>query len=69
MSMPGWADVYGLDVSSEEDPDGFQSSAERVNTIIQKEVDGGVSPDRIIIAGFSQGGKSWRPVLSAMYYM
>lgn len=27
-----------------------------MNAIIQKEIDGGVKPSRIIVAGFSQGG-------------
>jgi predicted esterase len=31
-------------------------SAARINRIIQKEIDGGVPSQRIVIAGFSQGG-------------
>jgi predicted esterase len=54
--MPGWSDIYGLDETSAEDQAGFDLSADRVNKMIQAEVDGGINPSHIIVAGFSQGG-------------
>lgn len=56
MYFVGWSDIYGLTVSDREDGPGFDESAARINTIIQQEIDKGVDPKRIVIAGFSQGG-------------
>lgn len=52
----GWSDIYGLSEKDKEDRAGFDESAARVNAIIQREIDGGIKPARIIVAGFSQGG-------------
>lgn len=56
MPMPGWSDISGLQSSDKEDSKGFGESVERINQIIQKEVDAGVDTKRIVVAGFSQGG-------------
>lgn len=42
--MPGWSDIYGLDMNSKEDLDGFNASADRVHTMIQSEVTQSLSP-------------------------
>ena len=52
----GWSDIYGLSSSDREDRTGFDESAARVNTLLQQEIDKGIAPARIVIAGFSQGG-------------
>ena len=54
--MNGWSDITGLDAVSPEDREGFTSSANRVNDMIQREIDGGISSKNIVVAGFSQGG-------------
>jgi len=54
--MPGWSDIFGLDTSSPEDKNGFNESSQRVNQIIQTEIDKGIKPEKIVVAGFSQGG-------------
>eukprot|EP01031_Cornospumella_fuschlensis_P040788 gene40788-49745_t len=54
--MPGWSDILGLSPSSPEDKQGMDASAERINRIIQQEIDSGVAPNKIVVAGFSQGG-------------
>lgn len=56
VSIIGWSDIYGLDMESPEDKEGFTQSAERVNHIIQQELDKGIPPNKIVVAGFSQGG-------------
>lgn len=56
MKMPGWSDIYGLDIQSPEDEKGFVDSALRIDEIVQTEVDKGISSHNIIIGGFSQGG-------------
>ena len=55
-SMPGWSNVYGLDANSPEDKEGFDLTSKRIDRIIQAEIDKGISPNRIVVGGFSQGG-------------
>ena len=54
--MPAWYDLYGVTGSSKEDEAGIRNSQSYVDTLIQKELDRGVAAERIVIAGFSQGG-------------
>ena len=54
--MPAWYDLYGATGSSKEDEDGIKNSQHYVNSLIQKELDKGIAAERIVIAGFSQGG-------------
>ena len=54
--MPAWYDLYGVTGSSKEDEAGIRNSQNYVDTLIQKELDRGVAAERIVIAGFSQGG-------------
>ena len=35
---------------------GFDESKERIDRIIQTEIEKGIEPKRIVVAGFSQGG-------------
>jgi phospholipase/carboxylesterase len=55
-SMPAWYDIYGLTAASEEDEIGIKTSQQYVNTLIQREISRGVPSERVILAGFSQGG-------------
>lgn len=54
--MPAWYDVYGLTPISLEDEAGIKTSQAYINALIQKEIDRGVPSERIVLAGFSQGG-------------
>lgn len=54
--MPAWYDLYGVTGSSKEDEDGIKNSQHYVNSLIQKELNRGIAAERIVIAGFSQGG-------------
>ena len=54
--MPAWYDVYGLTPISHEDEAGIKVSQSYINTLIQNELDLGVPSERIVLAGFSQGG-------------
>ena len=56
MEMNGWSDINGLDMAALEDRVGFDSSAKRINKIIQQEIDKGIPPAKIAVGGFSQGG-------------
>jgi len=54
--MPAWYDLYGVTGSNKEDDDGINHSQHYISSLIQKELDRGIAAERIVIAGFSQGG-------------
>jgi phospholipase/carboxylesterase len=54
--MRAWFDVRTADIGAEVDEKGIRASAELVNALIDAEIDSGIAPERIILAGFSQGG-------------
>lgn len=54
--MPAWYDLYGLTPGSQEDEEGIRKSQNYINSLIKIEIDKGISPSRIVLAGFSQGG-------------
>ncbi|MDR1311326.1 MAG: dienelactone hydrolase family protein [Burkholderiaceae bacterium] len=54
--MRAWFDIYGgFDDAREEDTEGVQESQKYILELLDMEQKRGVSPDRIILAGFSQG--------------
>ena len=57
MSMPAWYDIIGLTPNSGEDEQGIDKARDLLhNLIISEMITTGISSDRIIVAGFSQGG-------------
>lgn len=58
MIMPAWYDLRDLDIASADrvDTQGLLDAVERVRALIERETAAGVSPDEIVVAGFSQGG-------------
>lgn len=54
--MPAWYDVYGTIPVTREDEAGIRASQTYINSLIEKEVQRGISAQRILLAGFSQGG-------------
>jgi phospholipase/carboxylesterase len=54
--MRAWYDVARMDLGQEEDEAGIRSSEALVRELIQRETQRGIPHDRIILAGFSQGG-------------
>ena len=56
LVMPAWYDIKGLDSNRHIEDEEVQQSAQRVHNLIDREVQRGVSSERIIVAGFSQGG-------------
>jgi len=57
MKMPSWFDIYGLSEDSKEDEEGIKKSAENVHNLIDEEISKtGISSDKILLGGFSQGG-------------
>jgi len=54
--MPSWYDIIGLDSRAKETCEGIDDSVSTINSLIQNEINSGIKSERIIVAGFSQGG-------------
>ena len=54
--MRAWYDIAAADFRASEDEAGIRESASLVDALIDREVERGVQPGRILLAGFSQGG-------------
>ncbi|MCE3268358.1 MAG: carboxylesterase 2 (esterase ii) [Burkholderiales bacterium] len=55
--MRGWYDIKELsNLNHLTDTDGINQSIRQIEAIIQQQIDAGFTADKIIIAGFSQGG-------------
>jgi phospholipase/carboxylesterase len=54
--MPAWYDILGTDVDRREDEAGVRASQKAVEQLIEREHGRGIAPNRIVLAGFSQGG-------------
>lgn len=56
MPMRAWYDVLTMDLPRREDPDGVYDSERALVALIEREQQRGVPAERIVLAGFSQGG-------------
>jgi phospholipase/carboxylesterase len=56
MSMRAWYDIYGFDLLARQDEAGVRASIAQVEALIAREQERGVPSERILLAGFSQGG-------------
>ena len=56
MRMRAWYDIKGLDRRATEDDAGFRDSDAQIRALIERERGRGIAPNRIVLAGFSQGG-------------
>lgn len=56
MPMRAWYDIAGVDLTSRQDETGMRASIEAVEKLIARENERGVPDERIVLAGFSQGG-------------
>ena len=56
MRMRAWYDVLSMDLPRREDPDGVYDSERALCALLEREKQRGVSAERIVLAGFSQGG-------------
>ncbi|MEC6907167.1 carboxylesterase [Photobacterium piscicola] len=54
--MPAWYDIISLDVDRKLNIDQLIDSAQGVMNLIDREINRGIASERIILAGFSQGG-------------
>jgi len=54
--MRAWYDLRSLEHVDDEDEAGLRSSAALIEGLIEREAERGIDPDKIVLAGFSQGG-------------
>ncbi|WP_407465971.1 alpha/beta hydrolase [Xanthomonas campestris] len=56
VRMRGWYDIVGMDFAQRADKVGIAESVAQVEALIANEQARGIAPERILLAGFSQGG-------------
>ena len=56
MAMRAWYDIVSPQVNSDVDTQGIARSVEQIKVLIAQEMASGIPSDRILLAGFSQGG-------------
>ena len=54
--MRAWYDIVAIDRRAPEDEAGIRESAEAIGALVRRERERGVPAERIVLAGFSQGG-------------
>jgi phospholipase/carboxylesterase len=54
--MPAWYDLFAPSESQQEDLVGITRSEDYLNSLIENEIKRGIASDKIVLAGFSQGG-------------
>lgn len=56
LLMPAWYDIRMLSSSGSENPEHVRESARLIEALLEREQSRGVPAERLVIAGFSQGG-------------
>lgn len=56
VRMRAWYDIVAMDISHKEDSEGIKDSARLIDLLIKREQELGIASNRIVLAGFSQGG-------------
>lgn len=56
MAMRAWYDILSLDSKGRADAKGVEESTALLEALVDREVERGIVADKIVIAGFSQGG-------------
>lgn len=56
MIMPAWYDIVDMSIERKVDLNQLNQSAIAVQALIDREIERGIKAERIILAGFSQGG-------------
>lgn len=54
--MRAWYDLFGLALTSKEDEAGIRETQQQIEMLIAKEIERGIPANKIVLAGFSQGG-------------
>lgn len=56
MAMRAWYDILSLDAVGRADAEGVRESTALLEALVDSEIERGMMPGKIVIAGFSQGG-------------
>lgn len=56
MRMPAWYDILEMSLDRKVDSEQLKASADAAIALVEREIERGVPANRIILAGFSQGG-------------
>ncbi|MGM8908811.1 alpha/beta hydrolase [Psychrobacter sp. 1U1] len=56
MVMPAWYDILEMSLERKVDLAQIETSSQQIHDLICREIERGVKPEHIVIAGFSQGG-------------
>jgi phospholipase/carboxylesterase len=56
MTMRAWYDISGFGADVAEDTSGLRQSVESIRGLVVRELERGIAAERIVLAGFSQGG-------------
>lgn len=56
MAMRAWYDILGMEIDRDQDQAGISASVAAVDRLIDEQVEAGIAADRLVLAGFSQGG-------------
>ncbi len=56
MAMRAWYDILGFELAAREDSAGILASQAMIEQVIQAQLQDGLAPQQIYLAGFSQGG-------------
>jgi phospholipase/carboxylesterase len=56
MSMRAWYDIRGMAIADKQDEAGIRASIAQVDELIEREAGRGIPAERVLLAGFSQGG-------------
>lgn len=56
LIMPAWYDITAIDLDAAQDEKGLKKTEKDVCALIKNQIEQGITADRIIVMGFSQGG-------------
>jgi phospholipase/carboxylesterase len=56
MAMRAWYDIKAMSLDQRADEAGLRESIDQVEALIAAEAEAGIEPERVFLAGFSQGG-------------
>ena len=56
MRMRAWYDILGTEIAARQDEHGVRDSVLKIDKLIERETLRGIASERVILAGFSQGG-------------
>lgn len=56
MQMRAWYDIRGIDIGRDQDTQAIEESVALATGLVRREQERGIPAERIVVAGFSQGG-------------